>query len=87
MAIDIRDAMQCVNIDAAHKRVERKADTFTNCNGPCQQGRRLCPVPEACQRIENDKDVLTPLACILVWVFGSIAAWAGIVALFLAIKG
>lgn len=25
------------------------------CNGPCQQGRGLCPTPEACELPSNDE--------------------------------
>ena len=28
-------------------------DTFTSCRGPCEQGRRLCPCPSACQRMAD----------------------------------
>jgi hypothetical protein len=26
------------------------------CHGPCQQGRQLCPTPEACERPGRDQD-------------------------------
>lgn len=26
--------------------------TFSGCSGPCNQGRRLCPCPEACRSTE-----------------------------------
>jgi hypothetical protein len=29
---------------------EAHIGTFTGCAGPCDQGRRLCPCPEACNR-------------------------------------
>lgn len=25
-----------------------------NCNGPCEQGRKLCPCPMACQVTDDD---------------------------------
>lgn len=29
-------------------------DTFAGCHGPCSQGRRFCPTPDACQIAEPD---------------------------------
>ena len=30
--------------------------TRWECHGPCQQGRHLCPTPEACERPSDDRD-------------------------------
>jgi hypothetical protein len=52
---------------------------FPACHGACQQGRKLCPNPEACQQDDDGK--FSTISCLIVWVFGSLAAWAAIVAL------
>lgn len=32
-----------------YRGMQNVAKTFTSCHGPCQQGRLLCPCPEACE--------------------------------------
>lgn len=32
----------------------RASAPLTTCTGPCEQGRRACPCPEACTRADND---------------------------------
>ena len=45
-----------------------------SCSGPCQQGRRTCPTPEACQR--PDDSGLPGLALTLAIAIGLIAVIA-----------
>lgn len=35
-----------------HARIPRVPN---GCHGPCDQGRRACPVPDACQRINDGR--------------------------------
>lgn len=41
-----------------HRRQQPHPPTFAHCAGPCEQGRKLCPCPDACratpQRRKND---------------------------------
>lgn len=40
-----------------------------NCHGPCEQGRRACPCPQACyQPEEDDRMDVVVLAVLLTWV-------------------
>lgn len=48
--------------------------TRQSCSGPCQQGRRTCPTPEACQR--PDDSGLPGLALTLTIAIGLIAVIA-----------
>ena len=59
------------------------ADTFPGCHGPCDQGRKLCPVPEACEAPTREP---FDAACVIVWVMGTIGAWAAIIAFLLALR-
>lgn len=47
-----------------------------SCSGPCQQGRRTCPTPEACQR--PDDSGLPGLAIALAIAIGLIAVIAAV---------
>jgi hypothetical protein len=64
-----------VDIDAAHRndtaRLEREGwkATFTACVGPCNQGRKLCPCPEACERMDSEPATSKDMA----WVYCCIA--------------
>ena len=57
--------------------------TLPNCAGPCDQGRKLCPVPEACEASEVDN---LDASCVIVWVLGTIGAWAAIIAFLLVLR-
>ena len=39
-----------IDIDAVHRRTGSRAwaNAFPGCAGPCEQGRKLCPCPDAC---------------------------------------
>jgi hypothetical protein len=40
-----------------HRRAARYPIRYAACaNGPCAQGRKLCPTPQACQLGEGDAD-------------------------------
>ena len=58
-------------------------DTFNSCRGPCAQGRKLCPCPSACQRMESD-DGLAAAKGILWGFILSLAAWFVIIAFLVA---
>lgn len=48
------------DLDAHQRgRMPMPPATLTHCNGPCEQGRRLCPCPEACARMADDAGPLT----------------------------
>jgi hypothetical protein len=34
----------------------RRGGALTDCSGPCAQGRRACPCPDACERLSSDDD-------------------------------
>jgi hypothetical protein len=57
----------------------RVKPTLPSCAGPCDQGRRLCPCPDACMRIEDDGDGLDAARGILLAValVASIVATVG----------
>ena len=51
--------MQTITPESADQIIKRKPwpiySTFPHCSGPCEQGRRLCTTPEACQTGEADE--------------------------------
>jgi hypothetical protein len=57
-----------VDIDAAHRGRETPRKTLTHCAGPCQQGRRLCPCPEACEAPAEDRNAKPLHAYIAEWL-------------------
>jgi hypothetical protein len=61
-------AMAGVDIDAAHRGRETPRKTLTHCAGPCQQGRRLCPCPEACEAPAEDRNAKPLHAYIAEWL-------------------
>jgi hypothetical protein len=81
----LRKRCEGVNIDAIHAKHQKPAQTFTACAGPCQQGRLLCPVPEACQRIADD-DALGTARGIVCAVGIALAFWAFGAAVWLALS-
>jgi hypothetical protein len=90
MAIDIRDAMQGVDIDKVHRRYRMPAGVdqqgrLPACGGPCDNGNKLCPSPEACQRCEDD-DGLGAARGIIVGVVCMLAFWCAVVAFLVALK-
>lgn len=46
-----------------------------NCSGPCEQGRRPCPTPEACERAEYIDSTVGPIILLILFV-GVLAALA-----------
>ena len=42
-----------------------------SCNGPCEQGRRACPHPEACEQFDGVH--LREVLCSLLWLVGCCA--------------
>jgi hypothetical protein len=51
-----------------------------HCSGECQQGRKDCPAPEACELSEHDEFPSPPvwtylLAVLIVCVLGMSSAW------------
>ena len=34
----------------------RRGGALNSCGGPCAQGRRACPCPDACARLSSDDD-------------------------------
>jgi hypothetical protein len=42
--------------EARHTWPPRRARPLTGCTGPCEQGRRACPSPQACERGQRDDD-------------------------------
>jgi hypothetical protein len=93
--------MNGIDIDAVHRRatdarqltaaqLERYRSlhrvTLPHCAGPCDQGRKLCPCPEACESAAPDDGALDAASGIIVWVAGTLGAWGVIVAVLLAMK-
>lgn len=74
-----QDANPGLDVEAPDTR-----QTLTHCAGPCEQGRKLCPCPEACET--PDKDSLNTSACVLVWIVGTLALWAAIISFALALR-
>jgi hypothetical protein len=70
-----------VDIDAIHAKHQKPKQTLPACAGPCDQGRKLCPCPEACERGAADDDmgaargiVYALIASLAIWAFGT-AVW------------
>jgi hypothetical protein len=59
------------------------SDSAPACAGPCDQGRKPCPVPEACEAPTREP---FDAACVIAWVMGTIGAWAAIMAFVLTLK-
>lgn len=64
---------------------------WPSCTGPCDQGRKLCPCPEDCQRPDDDPPRgRFDATCVMVWIFGvsigGLAIWAAVSAFLLALK-
>lgn len=61
------------------------AASYPHCaSGPCEQGRRRCPTPQACQRGTDNDALGAARGCVLAVVLG-LVAWAvvGTVALLI----
>jgi hypothetical protein len=72
----------------------RVKPTFPDCQGPCDQGRKLCPCPDACERMVDEPrnakplmsyvdeliDTLNVSARMAIFVCVMLALWAGVVA-------
>lgn len=39
-----------------------------HCHGPCEQGRKPCPAPAACERVDTESDGLNALGAAVVVV-------------------
>lgn len=39
-----------------------------HCTGPCEQGRKPCPAPDACERVCTDDDGINTLGAIFIAV-------------------
>jgi hypothetical protein len=39
-----------------------------HCNGPCDQGRKPCPAPDACERVCTDDDGINTLGAVFIAV-------------------
>lgn len=68
-----------------HWAVERSAGmvTWMACaNGPCKQGRKICPTPEACQLAEQDG----PAPRVLFWLGIACLVVIAAVAIVMALK-
>ena len=77
----LRKRCEGVDIDAIHAKHQKPKQTFSACAGPCDQGRKLCPCPEACERGAADDDmgaargiVFALIASLAIWAFGT-AVW------------
>ena len=87
----LRKRCEGVDIDAVHKRpyIAQGLDQqgrFEPCvGGPCQGGNRLCPSPEACQRLDDD-DALGAAHGIVYAVGVALALWAFGAAVWLALS-
>lgn len=46
-----------------------RVSSWPTCSGPCEQGKKLCPSPEACQRPADELDDVVAS----VWFFGILA--------------
>ena len=75
-----------VDIDAAHRRRAPGRQTLAHCAGPCQQGRRLCPCPEACEAATDDTDALGAAKGVIVGLICGLAIWAAGAAAWLALR-
>jgi hypothetical protein len=52
----LRKRCEGVNIDAIHAKHRQPKQTFTACAGPCDQGRKLCPCPDACEAAADERN-------------------------------
>lgn len=43
-----------------------------HCNGPCEQGRKPCPAPEACERVDVESDGLETLGAIVLLILACV---------------
>jgi hypothetical protein len=64
------------------------ANHFRHCAGPCDQGHKLCPCPEACDADGYPDGKFDP-TCAAAWIIAIISAlgfWAAIAAFALALR-
>jgi hypothetical protein len=70
---------------AIHGRTPSQERVFSNCTGPCQQGRLLCPCPEACQEIADEPRNARPLLWYVSELVGAPPAIVSTLAVVMAI--
>lgn len=57
----------------------REPITFAGCSGACQQGRLLCPHPEACEiAAPNDDDEPMDRTGLFLMVLAILVSWAAV---------
>jgi len=60
----------------------REPITFAGCSGACQQGRLLCPHPEACEIAAPDDDKPMDRTGAFLMVLSILVSWAAVLAIF-----
>lgn len=43
-----------------------------HCTGPCEQGRKPCPAPEACERVNVESDGLETLGAVVLLILACV---------------
>jgi hypothetical protein len=77
-----------IDIDALHRRIEARhmlVQTYPGCTSNCDQGRKLCPSPDACERGVDD-DSLGAARGIVWALIASLVIWALATALWLSVR-
>lgn len=57
---------------------------WPSCVSNCDQGRKLCPCPDACQKPEDGS--LGAATGVLIWIIGGLASWGAVIALIQWLK-
>lgn len=65
------------------RRIADKADTWPCCCGACEQGRRVCPTPDACQLATYEPRPPMQAGDLLIVVALVLLSWAAIAATLL----